>query len=194
VQKFTTQNEFLNALSTHWQSQPSTTAAHTTDAAILDALRAGVQQADTDVRQEEQSRDGALGLRIGGWIIRPEDLPVLDAISVGAAAAAAAFGPGGMTAVAVVAAVSGFASLCWKAWRKGASLSPDEVAVLGFLKLHGPMALEDLKKMAAAQLDGFSEDRVELSLKSLRDVELLNGDLVDLVRIDESGRWRARPI
>jgi hypothetical protein len=189
LQKFTKQSDFLDAAMTHCQQ-----ASAPNGGAVFDALRSGISEADGELRSEEHATDSALGLRVGAWIIRPEDIPVLEAISVGAAAATAAYGPGGMTAAAVVTAVSGFAALCWKAWRKGATLSPDEVAVLGFLKVHGPLSLEDLKTMAAAQLKGMTADRVELAMNSLGEVELLNGELVDLVRKDASGRWKVRPV
>jgi len=195
LQKFSKQSDFLDAVVTHWRpSSASANAGSPTGGSVLDALRSGISEADDDLRKEENPAENALGLRVGAWIIRPEDLPVLEAISVGAAAATAVLGPGGMTAAAVVTAVSGFAALCWKAWRKGATLSTDEVAVLGFLKVHGPLSMEDLKAMAAAQLKDMTAERVELAMKSLGEVELLNGELVDLVRKDPSGRWKVRPV
>ena len=187
MQKFSKQSDFLDAAMTH--VQPGTAGG-----AVFEALRSGISEADGELRKEAHATDSALGLRVGAWIIRSEDIPVLEAISIGAAAATAVAGPVGLTAAAVVTAVSGFATLCWKAWRKGATLSKDEVAVLGFLQVHGPLSVEDLKTMAASQLKDMTAERVELAMKSLGEVELLSGELVDLVRKDASGRWKVRSI
>jgi hypothetical protein len=187
LQKFSKQSDFLDAAMKHIQPEAA-------DSTVFDALRSGISDADVELRKEEHATDSALGLRVGAWIIRSEDIPVLEAISIGAAAATAVAGPAGLTAAAVVTAVSGFATLCWKAWRKGATLSKDEVAVLGFLRVHGPLSMEDLKPMAASQIKDMTADHVELAMKSLGEVELLNGELVDLVRKDASGRWKVRPV
>jgi uncharacterized protein YceH (UPF0502 family) len=95
---------------------------------------------------------------------------------------------------AVVTALSSFAAMAWKAWRKGARLTRAEVAVLGFLEVEGPMTDEELVAKASAALEGITPLDVERAIQTLQDVELRDGDLVSLIRRDAAGLWRARPV
>ena len=66
--------------------------------------------------------------------------------------------------------------------------------MIGVLKMCGPMSLEDLKAETAKVRPEMSAEDVEKALVSLTDVEQLDGDIVELVRKDASGRWRARDV
>jgi hypothetical protein len=119
---------------------------------------------------------------------------VTELIGVVGAAAAAALAPGAIVAAAMVTALSSFAALVWKAWRKGAKLTKAEVATLGFLEVHGPMSDQDLLAKAPVALEGLSTAEVQRAIQTLQDVELRDGDVVSLIRRDASGLWRARAL
>jgi hypothetical protein len=183
MRQFNSESEFLAALGDQW---------HGADAEVIAALGAGVSRAEGEVRQED-NRDGAgLDLRLKGWVLRTEDVPVAEAIGIVAAALTAATGPVGITAAAVITAVSSFAAMCWKAWRKGAALSQKEIALLGLLRFHGPMTGKELASKAAAQFPEMTPGDVTKNLQSLSDVNLRDGSVVALVRRDASDRWVAQ--
>ena len=187
MRQFETEGEFVEALSQEWGGQ-------VLGADLRAALSAGVSQAEADVRQSGEANEAGLNLKLKGWVLRTNDMPVVEAIGIVAAAVTAATGPAGIAAAGIITAVSSFAAMCWKAWRKGAPLSRNEIALLGFLQVHGPLTEEELVSMATAQLPNFTADDVRKSLQSLGDVELRDGDIVELVRRDASGRWRAKAL
>jgi hypothetical protein len=158
--------------------------------AVRGAIVAGVRRAEEEVRAEGGGGSG-LELRIRNWVLREEDLPVAETIGLVGAAATALLAPAAVAAAAVVTALTAFAGLCWRTWRKGGVLSRAEIAILGFLQVQGPMTLDDLKQKASAAIAGLTPDDVGQGLQSLRDVELRDGRIVELVRQDASGRWRA---
>lgn len=188
MRKYETQDEFLDDVEKKWCVSGSPPDA------VLQALRGGVQVAETDIREAETPADGSLNLRLSNWILRDEDLPVLETIGVVSTVVTAALAPGLIATAAVLTALSSFATVCWKTWRKGAQLSKDEIAVLGFLQVHGPMDLQELQDKASAAVDDLSKNDVALTLQSLTDVELRDGNIIELVRKDASGRWRARDV
>jgi hypothetical protein len=188
MRSFETEQEFLDAVA---QALPDDTLA---GSPLSRAVIAGVREADVGARQGGPADAGGLNLRLKGWVLRNDDLPVVEAIGIVGAAATAALAPGGIAVAAVVTAVTSFAAMCWKAWRKGAPLSRSEIAVLGFLEINGPMDEEELAQKASAQLKDFSAEEVRKALRTLTDVELRDGEIVSLVRKDASGRWRARPV
>jgi hypothetical protein len=187
IQTFETELEFASAIDATLQN-------HVTSVEIRNALTAGIGTGEQDSRDDPPNSDGALNLRLNSWILREQDIPFTELIGVVGAAVAAALLPGGITAAAVLTALSAFAGLAWKAWRKGAKLSKIEVAVLGFLEMQGPMSLEDLKVNAPLALKDISKTDVERALQSLQDVELRDGNIVELIRKDASGLWRTQPI
>jgi hypothetical protein len=187
IRTFATQNEFADAIDAALQA-----SALTPD--VRAALTAGIGQGEMQFRNDAPKLDGSLNLRLNSWILREQDIPVTEIIGVVGAAATVALAPGVIAAGAVITALSTFAALCWKAWRKGAKLSRAEIAVLGFLQVQGPMSLEDLKAKAPAALDGLTAADVEHAVQSLQDVELRDGNIVELLRKDGAGLWRARPI
>ena len=187
MRMFETEQDFLEAVANEWRHQAPPTY-------LVTALMSGLQRADAALTKEIPAADAGLNLKLKGWVLRTEDLPVIEAIGIAGAAASAAFAPGGIAAAAVITAISSFAAMCWKAWRKGARLNRDEIAVLGFLEVHGPMDLEELKRKASTQLRNLSTSAVAKALRSLTDVELRDGEIVSLVRRDASGRWRSQGV
>lgn len=161
---------------------------------LRDAISAGIAKGDAEARGGNPGDAGTLNLRIAGWVLREEDVPVSEMIGIVGVAVTAALAPGAIAVGAIVTAVTTFAALCWKAWRKGARLSKPEIAVLGFLKVHGAMTLDDLKTRAATALPDIPAADIDRAVAKLQDVELRNGDIVDLIRKDSAGMWHARPV
>jgi hypothetical protein len=153
------------------------------------ALVEGINQGETEQRDEAKLADGTLHLRVSNWVLRGQDLPVLELIGIVGAAATAALAPGAIAAGAVITALSSFAELCWKTWRKGAPLSKAEIAVLGFVQVHGPISLEDLKAKASGPLQLTPKD-IDNAVQTLQQVELRDGSVVALIRQDAAGQWR----
>ncbi len=187
MRTFASESEFTGAIDAALQASAMT-------ADVRAALTAGIGQGERQSRDNPSPADGALNLRLNNWILREQDIPVTELIGVVGSAATLALAPGAIAAGAVVTALSAFAALCWKAWRKGAKLSKAEIAVLGFLQVHGPMSLDDLKAKAPAALEGLTAADVEHGIQSLQDVELRDGAIVELLRKDTAGLWRARTI
>lgn len=185
MRQFETQSDFVSAVAQEWQQQGQSRP-------LVDALADGLSRAESEIRAEGEVHEAGLDLRLGGWVLRTQDMPVIEAIGVVGAAAAALAAPGGIAVAAVIAAVSSFASLCWKAWRRGAPLSRSEITVLGMLQIQGPMTQEELLAKAASKFPDLTPPEVNMSLLSLGDVELRDGSIVELVRRDASGRLCAR--
>jgi hypothetical protein len=180
MQSYATEDEFIAAISGCLPANRDMRAA----------IAEGIAVAERAARADESIAGPGLGLRIGTWVLREADLPVVEIIGMVAAAATIAAAPAALTASAAIGGVAAFAGLCWRTWRRGASLSRSEVAVLGFLQLCGPMTLAHLLRTLPTTLPEIAAKDVEKALKSLTDVELRDGHIVALVREDASGRWR----
>jgi hypothetical protein len=157
--------------------------------AVRAALAVGVDQGETEYRSRTSGVDGSLNLRIKSWVLRGTDMPVIELIGIVGAAAAAALAPG-ETVATVLTALTSFASLCWGTWRKGGTLSKAEIGVLGFIEVHGPISVEELRTKAAGAL-ALSAAEIENALLTLQEVELRDGEIVPLIRKDPAGHWRA---
>jgi hypothetical protein len=181
---FATNAEFKNALDA---ALSSSGAADTVRAALV----AGVDRGETEHRGEARPAGGALNLRVSNWVLRGQDMPVLELIGMVAAAATALLAPEAIAAGALITGLSSFAGLCWKTWRKGAPLSKAEIAVLGFVEMHGPIALADLETKATGALDLTTAD-IDNAVLTLQQVETRDGDVVALIRKDAAGQWRVR--
>jgi hypothetical protein len=160
---------------------------------LATALRDGVQGAERESMGANSAPDG-LNLQMGNWVIRDRDLPVLETIGLVGAGIAVLVGSGGILAGAAVAGFTSFAKMVWATWRKTTRLSPDEIAVLGILKMRGPKSAEDLVEETIKIRPDMTENEVAAALTSLTDVEQLDGDIIELVRKDASGRWRVRDV
>ena len=186
MQIFETEDEFLAEV--QGRVAPNSAAPN-----LAAALRDGVQAAERDSLRADPAADG-LNLQIGSWAIRDRDLPVLETIGLVGAGVAVLLGPGAIVAGAAVAGFTSFAKLVWTTWRKTSRLSPDEIAVLGVLKMRGPMSVEDLVAETIKVRSEMTAEDVVAALTSLTDIEQLDGDIVELVRKDASGRWRVRNV
>jgi hypothetical protein len=155
------------------------------------ALVAGIGKGEDEHRAEPKPADGALNLRIGAWVLRTQDTPVIELIGIAAAAATAAVVPGAILAVPIITAVSSFATLAWNTWRKGATLTKPEVAVLGFISVHGPISDADLLTKMHGTL-GLTDTDITDALKTLQQVMLRNGSIVPLIRKDAADKWRTQ--
>ncbi len=168
----------------------SALSASTTSDALRAALVAGVDQGEAEQRASAPPpADGALNLRISNWILRGQDMPILELIGIVGAAATAALAPGAIAAAAIVTALTSFATLCWKTWRKGAPLSKPEIAVLGFVQVHGPITDADLLAKMHGTLD-LSDADITNAVQTLQQVQLRDGSVVALIRKDPAGQWR----
>ncbi len=187
MRTFATETEFNGAIEEKLRGTVDSTA-------IRNALVAGISAGEQASRRDPAPADDGLNLRVSSWVLREQDIPVTELIGIVGAAATAALAPGLIAAGAVVTALSGFAALAWKAWRRGGKLSRAEIATLGFLEVQGPMSLADLKARAPAALEGLTAADVEHAVKSLQGVELRDGEMVALIRRDAAGLWRSRSL
>lgn len=164
------------------------------DPVLREALAASIRDAETDLRAEPADASEGLNLRLGRFVLRDEDLPIAESIALAASTAVTLLAPGVVVAAAVITAVASFSTLAWKAWRKGARLSPREITVLGLVNMHGPLTDDELLALAAKAEPALTPQDVASALASLGDVEMRDGDIVSLVRKDTSGRLVARAV
>jgi hypothetical protein len=184
MQNFATDTEFKSAID-------SALGEAGADANVRAALVAGINEGETEHRSEVRPADGALNFRLNNWVLRGQDMPVLELIGIVGTAAVAMLAPGAIAAGVVLTALSSFAGLCWKTWRKGATLSKAEIAVLGFLEVHGPMNLADLEAKASGVAE-LTPAEIDGAVLTLQEVELRDGNIVALIREDAAGQWRTR--
>ncbi|WP_213957939.1 MULTISPECIES: hypothetical protein [unclassified Variovorax] len=158
---------------------------------VLAVLEDGFVRGEREAVSELNAAGQGLNFRLGTWVIRNEDLPIVEAIGAVGAVVGAAVGAG-ISAPVVVAALGAFAAMTWKTWRKGSSLTPEQVKVLGLLEVAGPQSIPDLQ--ARAKDLALDEGEVELLLNNLTQVEQVNGSLHPLVAKQPDGRWKSRRI
>jgi hypothetical protein len=182
IQQFQSSADFSKAIDS------ALTPSASSDA-IRAALVAGVDQGEAQQRALAPTADGALNLRISNWVLRGQDMPVLELIGIVGAAATAAVAPGAIAAGAIIAALTSFATLCWKTWRRGAPLSKPETAVLGFITVHGPIKEADLLTKMHGTLN-LTDDDIHGAITTLQQVELRDGSIVSLIRKDAADQWR----
>jgi hypothetical protein len=137
---------------------------------------------------------GGLNLRVGNWVMRDADIPVIEAIAMVGGAIVALATPGPLAVASLVAGLTAFAKLVWSTWRKSAKLSRDEIAIIGLLHVHGPIKLEGLQEQAERAFPHMSKDSVADNLLSLTEVQLIDGSIVEVARRDASSRWRLNSV
>jgi hypothetical protein len=185
---YVNQDEFLDGVSSVLDEDGA-------DGDLTSALLVGFAAADRDLRTIEGGSEAlALNLKVGGWVIRDDDVPVIQALGAIAAAVAASFATGGVALPSVAIAVTAFADLCWRAWRKGARLTEPELAVYGFLAAQGPLSEEALRARLAENERGVSSETLSATLRHLTAFDLSDGRVVALAAKEEDGLWRARKI
>jgi hypothetical protein len=165
------------------------------DSDLSDALLSGIASADHNVRASVQDQGSlALNLRVGSWVIRDDDVPIIQALGTLAAAVAASVGTAGIALPSVAVAVTALVDLCWRAWRKGARLSEPELAVYGFLGAHGPMSAEALSTCLAEDGRPMSAEALEQMLRALSAFDLSDGRVAALVKRGDDGAWKAMKV
>jgi hypothetical protein len=185
---YVTQGDFLGGISSVLDEEGAASDLQV-------ALLSGIASADHDLRTVgDDSAALALDLKVGGWVIRDDDVPIIQALSAIAGAVAASIATGGLALPSVAIAVTGLADLCWRAWRKGARLTEPELAVYGFLAASGPMNEETLGTRLAADDRGVSSETLAATLRHLSAFDLTDGNVVALVAKDTDGLWRARKV
>ncbi len=180
---FQTQQDFLNAVA---ETLPQNDA----EAGLREAIVNGICQADNNLAGWSEQDNAGLELRVGRWFIRNDDVPffqLLEAVASGALTLAAS---GGAQASSLIGPISNFVSACWQLRRKGAKLTTEQVAVLGLLSTNETVSAESVIKKLDAIGRKIPADKVEGILYSLASVELYDGSVVPLVRVDGK-QWRA---
>ena len=186
VSTFRSKEDFLAAVSSKLDA-----AKNAQD--VRAALVAGISSADDALTRATAERESlALNLKVGTWVIRDDDLPLFQALNTAGAAIALTLTTGGMAWPAIVAALTGFADLCWRAWRRGVRLSSLQVAVYGFLQARGPTKADALcRHMRDGHGESVSLDVVTATLASLHELDTNDGRVIALAARDEHGVWRA---
>jgi hypothetical protein len=182
-ENFKTQHDFLDAVQTSLQDSKA-------DSGLRNAIVDGVRQADNALATWTEQDNPGQELRLGRWFIRNDDFPffqLIEAIVSGALTLAAS---GGVEASALIGPITNFVSACWQVRRKGAKLTPEQVAVLGILSTNEGISLRTLTEKLTGLGRGISASQVVPTLRSLENVELYDGSVVPLVRSD-GPMWRA---
>ena len=120
---FATQQDFLLAVeeSLHPSECPPE---------IREALIHGVTQGDDALAQWEEQDNPGQELRLGRWFIRNDDFPFFQLLGAVAAGLVALAATSGVAASALVAPIANLAAACWQVKRKGATLTPEQVAYM----------------------------------------------------------------
>jgi hypothetical protein len=185
---YKTKEDFLGAVSSHIQQQQP-------QADVTAALLSGISSAEDAVREEQRDeKSQAFHLKLGSWVIRDEDIPIFDAVNSSAAAVVTTLTTAGMPWVAIATAVTGLAHVCWRAWRKGARLSGQQVSVYGLLRAQGPMTAAALTAALRNTGKDVKEEDVGSTLESLTEIELNDGEIIELASKDDNQRWKALKI
>ncbi len=151
---------------------------------------------------EERTREsppGSLGLMLPVvcWVIRDEDLALLDALWAGLTAAASVnFFQQSLTVSAITGIVAAVFKTVRKAWKKGASIGPLQYRLLlGLRRSERGLTVAEATAWVNAAVDldgaGLTEDSVREELKVLSKVRLRDGSVVALAMEDHEGRWSA---
>ncbi|HET6180351.1 MAG TPA: helix-turn-helix domain-containing protein [Candidatus Sulfotelmatobacter sp.] len=183
-QNFKTQQDFLDAVE-------GAVAKAASDPDIRKAIVAGVSQADDALAEWKDQDNPGQELRLGRWFIRNDDFPFFELLTAVASAVAALAASGGVAAPALIGPISGFVSACWKVRRKGADLTPAQIAILGVLSTNQGITVKHITEKLAAVRRPSTADEVRATLKSLTSLELCDGSQVEIVRCDNEDQWRA---
>ena len=188
VTTYNTRNDFLNAVSSHFEKQEP-------QAEVSSALLAVISSAEDDLRNERlDEKSQAFHLKLGAWVIRDSDIPIFEAVNSTAAAITLTLTTAGIAWPAVTTALTALANICWRIWRKGAHLSSRQIDVYGFLRAQGPMLLAALAESLQKAGKNLTQDDVGSVLQSLAEIELNDGSIITLASKDANGYWKALKI
>jgi hypothetical protein len=183
TKNFTSQKDFLGAVA---ESLEQSECASDIQQAILN----GVGEADNQLAAWEDQGNSGQELRMGRWFIRNDDFPFIQLLG-SIASGVALLATGGVAAGALVGPVSSFAAACWQIRRKGATLTPEQVAAFGVLTAGQGATVEQLEQRLTEIGRAQSGKKLLATLQSLLAVELYDGSVVALVRCDDEKKWRA---
>lgn len=130
------------------------------------------------------------------WVIKNDDLALMDAILDGVRSAAAAgfFVGAPLAHPAEWAAIAGIAApilkVCRNALRKGKTLDPDTYAVLAAVKALGPVSERTILESLRTHDAKWTLDAVRSALVLLKAMPMTNGEPRQLASEDGSGEWR----
>jgi hypothetical protein len=182
-----TKDDFLNALSSQLEEQRVSVD-------IRSALLSGFSAASDRLSNEEPEQSQAFHLKLGAWIIRDEDIPLLQAISATATAVALSLTTAGLAWPSIATALTSLTDVCWRAWRKGGRLSPQQVSVYGCLDAFGPSTCDSLLVHLPKHGKDLSADALVSTLESLTEIELNDGRIIALASQNANAVWRALKI
>jgi hypothetical protein len=184
---YRTRDEFLDAVSSLLEADGGRTE-------VWAAVRNGISIADESITASEAPTSQAFHLKVGSWIIRDDDVPLFQAINSTAAAVALSLVTAGMPWPAIAAALTSLADVCWRTWRKGGRLSPQQVTVYGWLRTLGRVTTESLLNHLHDRGIEMSAPELDATLRSLIEIELNDGRIVALAAKDADQLWRALKI
>jgi hypothetical protein len=130
------------------------------------------------------------------WVIRNDDLNLLDCILEGLRGTASAgfFFAAGVSAPAEWGAVVGLAAALFKVWRsvlrRGQELSPDLFSVLVALKNGGPATTEELAARLLKTDPKWSGAAVQSILDALKSLPMSDGTVRQLVAKGYNEQWQ----
>jgi hypothetical protein len=183
---FKTQQDFLSAVREALNSDGDHPDLH---AAIVD----GVGQADDRLAEWKEQDNAGQDLRLGRWFIRSDDFPFIQLLGSVAAAVVALAASGGVQAASLVSPITAFAAACWQMRRKGATLTDEQLAVLGVLSTSQGIGVQAIAEKLASTGRKTTGRKVLETLHSLLGLELYDGTVVALVR-PEGDNWKAQRV
>jgi len=130
------------------------------------------------------------------WVIKNDDLALMDAILDGVRSAAAAgfFVGAPLAHPAEWGAIAGIAvpilKVCRNAIREGKTLDPHTYTVLAAVKSLGPISESALLESLCTHDKKWTLEAVRAALMSLKAMPVANGEPRQLVSENESGQWR----
>jgi hypothetical protein len=139
----------------------------------------------------------AEGLTISGlkWVIKNDDLDLLDCASKGFLAGTGMYAAtsGSAFATAIAGGIAAVFKVCRQAIRKGAFLDPLQFKALAILKRVGPCEIEqlvtELNAVRSEDEEPWQAETATSELVRLSKTRLSDGSLARLVDQDGEGRW-----
>jgi len=141
--------------------------------------------------REESKEDEGFSLRLRNWVIRPDDLKLLETLKTTLIAFASAnfvisqVPVSGLTSIAI-----GLLEILWKSYRKGAHITSQQVQVMALLEqATAPVFVGDLVKyLQIVKGEEWTEALVREVLSQLQQVHSRSG-LISFVESTSDNRW-----
>lgn len=143
-----------------------------------------------DAREERPSFD----FRLARWVIRDEDLNLFGAVKDGMTALASVqYVFADLTASGITSVGLAVCMLLRNAYRKGATVSSTQAALLAILKDRGPSSASEIASAGSSAGNAWTEQQVRAELTALTKVATKN-DTVAFVAEDANGKWSLRGV